>query len=256
MTVVGLYLFASVIAIVCAGLLLAANIIIQSWFFLTAVLLSSGVLGLSYWWLRRHGGQAIDRLLLAIATMLGFFGITLLIEYRPLRWFLVLLSLGVMFLLNLPEEYTLATLQRGKIFRRLWMMLWVFFFYAVATFFFGIANFFPSVAFWILNLTIGAAGGGAAYMIWRMYVHLTRPQALLVGALSALMVIELVWVIHVLPFGYLAAALIITWLWYLIQLLFRFHFGVQDIVWAKQWKFLLGNAILFALTLVYFIKWV
>jgi hypothetical protein len=162
----------------------------------------------------------------------------------------------VMFLLTLPEDYTLSTPQRSKIFRRVWMMLWVFYFYTFSTFFFGIANFFPDVPFWILNITIGLIGGTAAYMIWRMYVHLNRPQAVLVSSLIALMVTELVWVIHVLPFGYLAAALVTTWLWYILQLLFRFHFGAQDIVWSKQWKFLAGNAILFALILIYFIKWV
>lgn len=251
-----IYAFASFIALLSGGMLLAANTVIYGWFFLATIAASFVVFGLSGWWLRRHGGQAIDRLLLIMATMVGFFGITLLIEYRPLRWFLVILAMAIMWLLHLPDAYTLATPQRSKIFRRVWMMLWVFHFYTISTFLFGISSFFPNLPFWSLNIAIGAIGGWAAYMIWRMYVHLSRPQAILVGSLTAFMVIELVWVIHILPFGYLAAALIVTWLWYLIQLLFRFHFGTQDIVWTKQWKFLAGNAILLILTLIYFVRWV
>lgn len=256
MTVVAAYLFAGVMSMVAGGLLLSVNIIIRGWFFASMVVVTLFVLMSAYGWLERHGGQSRDRLALALTTALGFFGLTLLIEYRPLRWFLVIMATVIMFLLHLPEGYVLATPHRGKIFRRVWMMLWVFNFYALATFLFGMGNFFPSVPFWLLDLTIGCIGGLVALMIWRMYVELSLPQTVLVGTLTALMVSEVVWVLRMLPFGYLAAAFITTWVWYLLQLLFRFHFGTQDIVWRRQWKFLFVNVALFCLMLMYFIRWV
>ena len=89
-----------------------------------------------------------------------------------------------------------------------------------------------------------------------MYYLLSLREHWLWVWLMIFLIFELVWVAHLLPVGYLVAGFLVTWLWYLLQLLTRFHFGPSGVLWQKQKWFLVGNAALYVLTLVFFVRWV
>lgn len=69
------------------------------------------------------------------------------------------------------------------------------------------------------------------------------------------MILELLWVMNLLPLGYLVSGLILIWFWYIVWLLARFNLTAEGISWRKQTWFLWFNAVLFFLFLVFIVRW-
>jgi hypothetical protein len=70
-----------------------------------------------------------------------------------------------------------------------------------------------------------------------------------------LLVLELLWAVKLLPFGYLTSGLILIWIWYAVWLLARFNFTREGIDWRKQIWFLGFNSILFASFMLFVVRW-
>ena len=136
------------------------------------------------------------------------------------------------------------------------MLLWVFDAYAISTTLFAVSLFFPEVSFWVLVILSGVVYAYISFMIWRMYFNLKFKKNWLWLSIVTLFMIELVWVMHLLPYGYLASGLLVTWVWYMLQLFIRFHFGPKGVVWKKQTLFLISNVVLYCLILLFFVRWV
>ncbi len=67
--------------------------------------------------------------------------------------------------------------------------------------------------------------------------------------------LELLWVINLLPLGYLASSLILIWCWYMVWLLARFNLTPEGVVWKKQIWFLGVNCVLFISFLIFVVRW-
>lgn len=208
------------------------------------------------WFLRRRYGIKTNCILLIATTVVAFTGLTLLIEWIFLRLFLVG-SLGV--ILAFLGWWTLygeaSPIDVQKSVRRMMTMLWVFHAYALATVIFAIHILVQAVPFWILALLIAIFFGFISYMVWRLYINLPIRSLLFWVLLLIFFMIECVFVLELLPFGYLVLGLFLTWVWYILQLLFRFHLSRQGLSWRKQRKFLMVNSIAFVI-LFFVVRWI
>lgn len=207
--------------------------------------------------LARISGQTASMLPVAAATTLASFLLLLLVEWRPLRWFVIVLSGGAAALLvSLTLGHRGSRVFEWKRARRLFVMLWALDAFSAATMLYAIAIFFPHVPLFLLAPAGGAVFAGASFMIWRLYHDIgLRSHAPWVVA-AALIMTELSWAMNRLPFGPFAAGFLTAWLWYLMTLFARFHFSPQGILWKQQRWFLLINAILYLAALTFFIRWV
>lgn len=197
-------------------------------------------------------------LLLILTTSIGLVGLLSLIEWPPLIYFLILLA-GVMIATLFRFETHIDA--RGlsymqKPFRRMAMMLWVFDAYAFQTALFALVLFFPGIPFWVIVLIGAALFCYVSYMIWHLYLPAPVRSYGLWLALVGLLMSEIIWSVQLLPFGYAVSGFVVTWLWYLAQLLLRFHFTKQGILWKEQRWFLATNGILMILFFVFVFRWI
>lgn len=207
--------------------------------------------------LRNSCREMYRHLPLSIATVLACAGLFTLLEKDAWRYFLIGFTGIVITLLSgwsVHEGGGVQTTQ--KPYRRMKMMLWVFDAYAIATTLFACVVFYPQIPFWSLHLAGALTYAFVSVSIWRMYVVSPVPQTLLSVALMGLLSSELFWVFSLLPFGYLVSGFFVTWIWYIMQLLVRFHFSPLGIVWKRQAWFLAVNAVLFVALLVQIVRWV
>lgn len=255
MMVAGSYILAGLVGLMSMTALFLLQVFVNPIVFFSVIGVWAVIAVLLHRLFHRRVGRPWEMLALTLMTIVAFVSLTTLIESRTLRIFLLLLTGLAFALLHLPPAITLSGPHTQKTFRRIYTMLWVFVSYATVTSLFAIPYFFSGIALWILVLGMGVVTAFAAYMIWRMYFSITLQQASLLILVSALSVIEIAWVVAVLPFGYLVSGFLITWIWYILQLLLRFHCSNQDILWRKQARFLLTNAALF-IVFLYFVRWV
>ncbi len=210
-------------------------------------------------WIAHKGHPHHQRALpVLVVTALSFVGLMSLVEWRFLFWLFIALGGLTMYVLfrTMMIEGTLIHIGK-KSFRRFMMVLWVFDAYALVTTFFALNIFFQNkVPFWMLTILAGVLFAYLSYMIWSMYFSFSWKRNWLWISITALVMIELVWVVHLLPFGYLAAGFFVTWVWYVLQLLIRFHFGARGVVWKKQLWFLGSSLVLYILILLFFVRWV
>jgi hypothetical protein len=194
---------------------------------------------------------------IAVSTTLASLALLTLVEWPPLRWFVVLFSGALAALMTaLALGHHGAIVYEAKRVRRLFTMLWVFDAFAAATMLFALGIFFPHLPFSPFAVIGGAAFAAASFLIWRLYHEMTiRESGAWVGVF-ALIFAELFWAMHRLPFGSFAAGVLLTWLWYIATLLARFHFAPQEIVWRQQRWFLLANAALYILAVLWYVRWV
>ncbi|KKW41831.1 MAG: hypothetical protein UY92_C0013G0030 [Candidatus Magasanikbacteria bacterium GW2011_GWA2_56_11] len=146
-----------------------------------------------------------------------------------------------------------ARLFMHKAGRRIIMTLWVFTVYSWTTAVVGVKIFFPGFPGLLASLLIAGYAALATIMIWTHYQPFRLPLYRLPLSILTLVMAEATLVIIELPFGYLATALLLTWMWYLAQLLLRFHLSPEGVQWRRQAWFLAGNAVLYALV-AYFIQ--
>ena len=190
--------------------------------------------------------------ILLVVSQISFVGLVILVEWEFLRWLLVVLCTVFIFLLFLKLHKNKDGLSfQQKPIRRMKMMLWVFDVYAIVTTIFAISLFFPSTPFWLLAILGGVVVGAISIIIWEMYFPGKLKGFLLWSVLLTLSMVEIIWVVHLLPLGYLVLGLLVTWLWFLLQIFVRFHLMPQGIIWKKQMYFLIFNFILFFLILFF-----
>lgn len=142
-----------------------------------------------------------------------------------------------------------------KSYRRILMMLSVFNAYALLTTLFAVHIFFQEIGFVVFAVAQSIIVGGITFLVWRLYYPITLKKSWFWLCIIMLMVFELCWSVQVLPLGYTALSLFVTWVWYIIQLLFRFHISEAGVNWKKQRSFLITNSVLFLLVL-YLVRWI
>ena len=227
------------------------------WVFLAAIGIWSAAVILLFRLIEKKINRRYPYLPLLFATVAGFVGLTSLIEWTPLRFFLNLLSGAVMMILFiLPLHEASTARHEQKPWRRILMMLWVFDAYALATTFFAVGLLFQNIPAPILSVAAGAIFGASSREIWRLYFIEAETRLTLPPFLIGLIMTELVWTARLLPFGHLALGLLVTWAWYVLQLLIRFHMSPQGIVWRRQRLFLATNAILYVVFLFFVVRWI
>lgn len=90
---------------------------------------------------------------------------------------------------------------------------------------------------------------------WWEYGFLPSKRFYLSLTAVALVVLEVAWSVTVSPLGFFVGPLIIIWVWYVLWLLLRFHLSSEDIVWRKQWPFLLANTLGIILFVSLIVRW-
>jgi hypothetical protein len=227
------------------------------WLFLLFFLLWAG--GLIVFFKLTQRKAKIDRndLVMVGVTALAFAGLTSLVEWVVLRQFLNIFCgviISILYIMPIHREY--AAHHELKPWRRRLAMVWVFDAYALATVLFALGVFFvriPTLVFALLGALIYSF---AALKIWQMYFQGAVSQFALWTLVTSLIMFEIIWVFFFLPLGHLVLGLLATWLWYLLQLLVRFHLTGEGVVWRKQAWFLGINAVLFVAMLVFVVRWI
>ncbi len=200
-------------------------------------------------------------LLLTLSTALSMLLLFSIIDDLYLRWFFVgfvAILFGILFGVkensDIPLEYT------RQPFRRFAMMIWVFNAYALFSYLFALGVLFQSEwPVWLEIFLVPGAGIIAGFLageIWKMYVHFETKTFLFWRVVTALFISEVFWSLRLLPFGYLVSGIVLTWLWYVLQMLVRFHFQPSGIIWKKQVPFLIASALVFLFLAVFFVRWI
>ncbi len=207
--------------------------------------------------LARFSGDRKTSVGLAVVTTIALFSLVSIVEWPPLLWFSVLLS-GVIsfFLVSISLGEQSGAVHEFKELRRIHAMILTFDLGAIMTTLYAIGIFFPQVPFLLLSAIGGAFFSVASFLVWRLYhdIHI-RSHALWI-LVFFFMMSESIWVMHLLPFSYEISGVLTTWLWYVAQLLARFHFSSQGILWKNQYVFLLTNILAYTATVVFFVRWV
>ncbi|MFZ2189866.1 MAG: hypothetical protein WA057_01200 [Candidatus Magasanikiibacteriota bacterium] len=244
------------------GLITVASLLLFIFFpvpliFIINLIVWVGLSGFFYWHLYHAKENFFPDLALLIATQLSIVGLLLLVEWPILNWILLALGTGFMMLFFIKSHLQDIQLSyEQKPIRRMKMMLWVFDMYVFFTLIFAFDLFFPNLPFWLWMTLSGVVSALISVMIWKMYFAVEYKKILLWAVLMAFLVLEVVWVINLLPMGYLVLGTLITWLWFLFQLFVRFHLAPQGIDWKRQTWFLLSNIILFFIFLSYIVRWI
>lgn len=192
-----------------------------------------------------------------ISTAIAFVSLFSLIEINFVLWFLVLLCGGVFLFLWQWSwmEVGHSTRFEFKTWRRLVMMVWVFNMYAWFTALFGLHLFYPELPLIVLATVAGLFAAFGAETIWSFYFKENMRKHALWMTVLGLIILESMWTIALLPLGYLALGLFLTWIWYLGQLFIRFHLSKGGIIWKKQRRFLAANVMLFS-SILYIVRWI
>ena len=210
------------------------------------------------WYLRRLRQSKQTILPVLFLTIFSFVSLASIIEWSFLDWPFILFLTGVVFILFksiASTDENLLPIQQ-KPYRRIMVLILSFDAYALLATIFALSLFFTGIPFWSLTIAGGMIFGVISFMIWIMYFQLQMKQGIAWSVLLSILMIELIWVAHLLPFGYLVSSFLVVWVWYILQLLIRFHFSPRDIVWKKQIWFLASNAVLYVILLVFFVRWV
>ncbi len=144
-----------------------------------------------------------------------------------------------------------------KSLRRFMVSCWSWDVFAILSALFAFDVFFLG-AFGSLPLLLLGSGlcAWVCIQIWQFYYAVTAKQLTMWGVVVAVVMFELIWSIHLLPLDYMALGFLSAWIWYILQLFVRFHLSKKGIDWKKQLVFLGVNGVLFALFLIYFVRWV
>lgn len=142
-----------------------------------------------------------------------------------------------------------------KAYRRILMMLSVFNVYALLTTLFALHIFFQEIGFVYFAMVQTGITGIVTFLVWRLYYPITIKKSWFWLCIIMLIVFELCWAMQVLPLGYTVLGLLVTWVWYIVQLLFRFHISEAGVNWNKQRSFLIANGVLFLLIL-FLVRWI
>ncbi len=199
--------------------------------------------------------QAVVSLIVSVVASVLLLSIT---EMPQLKWFLyALYGLITASILDMPTRvYTGQMTQTEKPVRRIALMIWVWNMYALSTFFFAAILFFPNVSSWVWLIADALGYSATCYIVWHVYLPLAPKTYLFWLALIALVMLELLWMISLLPFGYTVSAFLATWLWYTIQLYVRFDMSPRGIIWRRQLWYLGVSITVFLYFTYSVIQWV
>lgn len=139
--------------------------------------------------------------------------------------------------------------------RRVKTMVSIFDIFAIATFGFAL-HMLMQIPFWMTTLISALLTSMYFVFIWRMYFSVSVKSFLLWTLLSSIIMIQLSYVLVTLPFGYQMSGLIFAWVAYMLQLILRFELSKQGLDLKKQLPFFVTNALMFVLTLVFYVAWV
>jgi hypothetical protein len=206
---------------------------------------------LSVW--QRVSGDVLFVMLTAVFASTGLFFV---VDWPLLRYVIMvctgLLSLCLFGWSISAQGYTTHI---EKAYRRFLMMLSVLNAYALLTTSFALHIFFQEIPFWIFGILQSLMVAAITFHIWRLYYPIRFAASWFWLLLIMLMVFEISWAVQVLPLGYTVLSLIVAWIWYIMQLLFRFHLSEAGVDWKKQRVFLITNAILFIIVLS-IVRWI
>lgn len=194
---------------------------------------------------------------LQLLTSFAFIALLSLVEGTLMAAFLIALSaIAFSFIWRWVTEVSRQTTGlQYKTWRRIIMMLWVFNVYAITTVLFSIPVFFQGTPRILMILLAGVCAAAVALMIWHTYFQTELYTFLLWGAVLAVVIMEAMWALFYLPLGYFGLGLLLTWIWYLLQLFIRFHLTKGGILWERQKMFLTVNAVAFA-SVLFLVRWV
>lgn len=210
------------------------------------------------WYLRRLRQSKQTILPVLFLTIFSIVSLASIVEWVFLVWpFVLFLTILVFVLFQsiASSDGNLMSIQQ-KPYRRMMVLILSFDAYALLATIFALSLFFTDIPFWLLTIVSGMIFGIISFMIWKMYFQLQSRQGITWSFLLSLLMIELIWVMHLLPFGYLVSSFLVVWIWYILQLLIRFHFSPRDVVWKKQVWFLASNIILYVILVIFFVRWV
>lgn len=203
----------------------------------------------------RYQWQAVVYLIMSVIVSVLLLSV---IEIPQLKWFLYILY-GVITasILSLPTRvYVGQITQIEKPIRRIALMIWVWNMYALSTFFFAAILFFPTVSHWIWLIAGALCYTATSYIIWYVYTpHMPKIYIYWLGII-ALVMLELLWMISLLPFGYSVSAFFATWLWYTMQLYIRFDMSPRGVIWRKQLWYLGISSVVFFYFAYSVIRWI
>lgn len=223
------------------------------WILLGATL---GIEALIYHWQNQGRKDYWRKLSLLILTFLSLVLLMSVVEEVKINWLLNIIGpIGIIPLFLLPEEENIPPHQR-KPWRRFLTIILTWDSFVLLTFLFALNVFSVPVPFWLGGLVVSLIIGLITQEIWRLYFNWPREKFLLWSLLLSLLLWELVWIIQLLPLGYLSAGMFAVWPWYLAQLFVRFHLSPEDIVWRRQTAFLITNLVLYVGLLLFFVKWI
>lgn len=113
----------------------------------------------------------------------------------------------------------------------------------------------PNISFWVWAVLASAISAAVAGWWWAEYGIEKNKRFLIWIGFWFVLILELLWVIQLLPLGYLVSGLVLIWCWYVVWLLARFNLTPEGIIWYKQRWFLISNAVLFSVFLIFIIRW-
>jgi hypothetical protein len=96
---------------------------------------------------------------------------------------------------------------------------------------------------------------GLSLWEWREYGVSMNKKTLQYILILFLIICELGAVIFLWPIGYFMSSFFITWIWYLVWLMFRFDLSGTGIDWQKQRGFLIVNVVLMVIFLTAVVRW-
>lgn len=225
---------------------------------LAAVLIWVAILIGLILFIHKIGQVTRSRMVQIFTTVVSFVALELLLEV-PLLVILLAVLVGFFLALLLGwADVDGQVMHIQKMIRRLVVGLMVFDAYALMTVLFALHSFFQQQVPFVLLVLIGAAMYGTiAWIIWRLYIpDVPRDRLGWSAGVLALVLFELIWVMKYLPLGYLVLGAMVTWIWYLLQLFFRFSFTSMGIIWKEQTVFLFVNAAMFAVVLLFLVRWI
>lgn len=185
---------------------------------------------------------------LYIFNQIGFVGLFIILEWSAAL--LVVLILAVLSALAITlwsrRAPTPIVFVREKPLRRAVSLTITMALFSYVSFAHALLVFFPNPWLdWFIHPLVMIMAMIAAFLYWSLYFSPQDrgfvPPALLIG----LIFWEASVVAHLTSFGYLVIGLFLAWLWYLAELLIRFHHDRRDIDWSHQLPFLVSNGILF-----------
>ena len=231
---------------------------LTSWIFFTIILLIwLAILISAHLYIYQKSARKWSELSLLIITVVSMVGLIILVEELWLRWLIIILAgLTFAFLFShepLPQgELT----HQQKPFRRVLIIIWIFDLFCLFSLGFALNIFFQSWPFSVLTLFIGLVIFYVNLNVWGNYFSFPWRDLFWWSAILSLAIMELVWVLHFLTFGYFTLGFISIWSWYLMMLLIRYNLTSEGIIWKKQRFFLLVNFILMALFLFFIARWI